>query len=76
MQPYSAGDRIQVDIPDKRDPDHRRLHRESGIVVEVLTDDAVVETGDDRDAVIYRVELDDGERVDLRWRDVRPARKD
>lgn len=39
-------DRVRIDIPDESDPDHR-LHGEHGHVVEVLQDDASVETGDD-----------------------------
>jgi len=29
-------------------------------------------TGDDRDAVLYRVQLEDGTKTDVRWRDLRP----
>jgi len=71
MQHFDKGERVRVDIPDETDPDHR-LHGEHGTVVSVLQDDAGTTTGDERDDVIYRVELADGENIDLRWRDLRP----
>jgi len=71
MPQFIEGDRVRVDIPDETDPDHR-LHGEHGTVVSVLQDDAGTTTGDERDDVIYRVELADGENIDLRWRDLRP----
>jgi hypothetical protein len=69
---FSPGDRIRVDIPDEEDPDFP-LHRNFGQVVEMMRDDAAQETGDLRDSTIYRVELDSGEVIDLRWRDLRPV---
>jgi ribosomal protein L21E len=71
MQHFDKGERVRVDIPDETDPDHR-LHGEHGTVVSILQDDAGTTTGDERDDVIYRVELADGENIDLRWRDLRP----
>lgn len=71
MQHFDKGERVRVDIPDETDPDHR-LHGEHGTVVSVLQDDAGATTGDERDGLIYRVELDDGDTIDLRWRDLRP----
>jgi len=65
------GDRVRVDIPDETDPDHR-YHGEHGEVVNILDDDAGRETGDPRDSLIYRLRLESGETVDLRWRDIRP----
>lgn len=41
-------------------------------MVALLEDDAGHSTGDKRDNVLYRVELTDGEYVDVRWRDLRP----
>lgn len=73
---FSAGDRVRIDIPDLTDPDHSRLHEAQGVVVDIIEDDAGVETGDGRDSVIYRVELDTEETVDVRWRDLRPALED
>ena len=29
-------------------------------------------TGDDRDGILYRVELESGETIDVRWHDLRP----
>lgn len=40
------------------------------VVVEVIQDDAGANTGDERDSVVYRVEVD-GEQYDFRWRDLR-----
>jgi hypothetical protein len=65
------GDQVRVDIPDEADPDYR-YHGEHGEVVEILDDDAGRETGDSLDSQIYRLRLESGETVDLRWRDIRP----
>ncbi|MFC7164544.1 hypothetical protein [Halospeciosus flavus] len=72
MQRFSEGDRVRIDIPDESDPDHERLHGEHGVIRDVLSDDAYLETGDERDQLLYRIELDGGESVDVRWRDLRP----
>lgn len=68
MNGVREGDRIRVDIPDEGDPDHDR----QGMIVDTVRDDAATETGEPRDATIYRVEFDDGSRADFRWRDIRP----
>lgn len=73
MTDYTSGDRVRIDIPDKQDPDHDRYHRQTRTIVKVLTDDAGQTTGDERDSTLYRVKLDDGDTVDVRWRDLRPA---
>ncbi|GAB7095246.1 hypothetical protein JCM30237_23990 [Halolamina litorea] len=72
MKPQE-GDRVRIDIPDKTDPDHERYHGRQGTIIEVLQDDAGESTGDERDSILYRVELDDGRVADFRWRDLRPA---
>ena len=72
MQRFSKGDRVRVDIPDEKDPDHEQYHGVHGHVVTVLTDDAEAVTGDERDDRLYRVSLNTGETVDFRWRDLRP----
>lgn len=72
MERYVKGDRVRVDIPDETDPDHERYHGEEGTIVDVRSDNAGSVTGDERDSTLYRVELDSGETVDLRWRDLRP----
>jgi len=72
----NEGDRVRVDIPDESDLDHERLHGRHGRVMDVLEDDAGEETGDPRDSQLYRIRLDDGSEVDLRWRDLRPPIKD
>jgi ribosomal protein L21E len=73
---FKPGDRVRIDIPDEADPDHERYHGREGTVMELLADDASEETGDSRDATIYRVELGDGLTVDMRWRDLRPPLTD
>lgn len=72
-QCFTEGDHVRVDIPDESDPDHDRLHGREGVVVEVIRDDAGEETGDARDSVLFRVELADDDRVDMRWRDLRSS---
>lgn len=72
MERFSEGDRVRVDIPDETDPDYELYHGRHGEVIELLDDDASEFTGDDRDSVIYRIQLDNGESVDFRWRDLRP----
>ena len=37
-----------------------------------LEDDAGEVTGDIRDTVLYRVRLEDGTEIDVRWRNLRP----
>lgn len=73
MRRFEVSDRVRVDIPDTSDPDHDRLHGRFGVVLEVAEDDAGHETGDPRDAHLFRVEMENGETVQLRWRDLRPA---
>jgi len=73
VQPLNLGDDIRIDIPDTSDPDFDRYHGQTGEIIEVLEDSAGIETGDERDSTIYRVELEDGERADFRWRDIRPV---
>ena len=72
MSQFGIGDRVRIDIPDERDPDHERLHGKHGVLVGIISDDAGEISGDGRDSKIYRIELDSGEEVDLRWRDLRP----
>lgn len=72
MNGFTTGDRVRVDIPDTTDPDHERFHGLHGTIVDVLEDEVGEVTGDDRDATIYRVELENEETADFRWRDLRP----
>jgi len=69
---FEEGDRVRIDIPDETDLDYDRLHGRYGEIIAILADDAGAVTGDDRDAVLYRVQLDDGTKTDVRWRDLRP----
>lgn len=70
---FDTGDRVRIDIPDETDPDYDRLHGCRGTVVNIISDDAGAVTDDEREGYLFRVELDDGETVDVRWRDLRPA---
>lgn len=69
---FEVGERVRIDIPDKADLDHDRLHGRRGEIIAVLEDDVATITGDDRDTVLYRVKLEDGTETDVRWRDLRP----
>lgn len=71
----AEGDRVRIDIPDETDPDHH-LHGEHGRVVKTIDGDASAATGDERDSTLYRISTDDGETVDVRWRDLRPPLND
>ncbi len=72
MRRFSLGDRVRIDIPDETDPDHQ-WHGEHGLVIDIIEDDAGLETGDERDSVIYRIGLEDHDiTIDARWRDIRP----
>ena len=62
MEP-AVGDYVRVDIPDETDHDHETYHSLEGTVVERLQDDAAVHSGDDRDAVLYRVDLETVEQA-------------
>ena len=69
---FNVGDCVRIDIPDETDPDHDRLHARQGEIIVILEDDAGEITGDARDTVLYRVQLEDGTQTDVRWRDLRP----
>ncbi|WP_323677687.1 hypothetical protein [Halorubellus sp. PRR65] len=71
MEAYSSGDRVRLDIPDETDPDHA-YHGKHGEIIELLEDDAGLETGDKADGIIYRVRLDDDTVLDFRAHDLRP----
>lgn len=72
MAKFTEGDRVRVDLPDETDPDHDLYHGVHGTVVDVLKDDADAVTGDAQAGSIFRVELENGETADFRWRDLRP----
>ena len=71
VQRVSEGDRVRIDIPDETDFDHQQYHGIHGTVVKTFEDDADIVVDDDRQDVIYRIELDTGEIADFRWRDIR-----
>jgi len=73
MRRFDTGDPVRIDIPDETDPDYEQLHGRRGTVIEIISDDAGAVTGDEREGYIFCVDLDDGETVDVRWRDLRPV---
>lgn len=73
MTAFEVRDLVRVDIPDQTDPDFDRYHGQTGRISEIIEDDAGMETADERDSFIYRVELDNGLQADFRWRDLRPV---
>lgn len=73
MRRFEVGERVRVDILDEDDPDHERLHRKHGTIVEMFEDDAGQETRDPRDSYLFSVEIDGGVVEHLRWGDLRPA---
>ena len=73
MSGFEVGDRVRLNIPDQSDPDFAQLHGQTGEIKESMDDDAGLSTGDERDSILYRVELDSGNTVDVRWRDIRPC---
>lgn len=73
MPQLDTGDLVRVDIPDETDPDFERYHGRHGEIVDILEDDADRETGDSRDSALFRVQLDSGDTMDFRWRDLRPT---
>lgn len=66
MQEFDEGDRVLIDIPDKDDPDHEIYHDEHGTVIGVIKDDAGTETGDKRDSILFRVQLESRTVSDFR----------
>ena len=47
MRRFNTDDAVRIDILDETDPNHDRLHRCRGTVVEVISDDAGAVTGDE-----------------------------
>lgn len=72
MRRLDVGDRVRIDIPEESDLDHESYHGRHGTVAATIDDDVGMVTGDERDSMLYRVELDSGETADFRWRDLRP----
>lgn len=72
MRRFDTGDSVRIDIPDETDPDYERFHGRQGTVIKIIPDDAGAVTGDEREGYLFRVDLNDGKTVDVRWRDLRP----
>lgn len=56
---------MRVNIPDETDPDYHH-HGKHGTVIETVSDDGDAVTGDAREGLIFRVELESGETADFR----------
>ena len=72
MPEFAEGDRVRIDIPDETDPAHEAYHDVHGRVTAILSDDVGEVTGETGDSRLYRIELETGEMMDFRRRDVRP----
>lgn len=72
MPQLHEGDRVRIDIPNESDPDFEEYHGRPGTITSILNDDANLESGDSRDRYLYRIALEDGGTIDMRWRDLRP----
>ena len=72
MSQYDVGDRVRIDIPDETDPDHEQYHSEHGQISDILEDEAGSFTGEEQDSIIYRIQLDNGDNIDVRHRAIRP----
>ena len=72
MSQYDVGERVRIDIPDESDPDHEQYHGEHGQIADILEDEAGSLTGDELDSLIYQIQLDNGDNIDVRHRAIRP----
>lgn len=75
MEWIKQGDIVRVDIPDETDPNHEEYHGRHGTIVDTLTDVDDVVTGRETNGMVFRVEFENGEQVDLRSQDLRPPFK-
>ena len=66
---YSEGERVRVQLG-KDDYDYERYHGRTGVITSVSEDDLSGLTGDERDDDHYKVEFDDGDTMQFRWRDL------
>jgi len=72
MPEYNSGDRVRIDIPDETDPNHDQYHGEHGTIVDLLEDDDDTLSGERHESIIYRIQLNGGEKIDVRQHVVRP----
>jgi len=72
MPEYHVGNRVRIDIPDETNLNHDQYHGEHGQIVEILEDEADTRTVDQRDSIIYQIQLSDGEKIDVRHHAIRP----
>ena len=72
MSQYDVGNRVRIDIPDETDPDHEQYHGKHGRIADILEDEAGSLTGDEQDSLIYQIQLDNGDNIDVLYRAIRP----
>lgn len=72
MPEYHAGNRVRIDIPDATNRNHDQYHGKHGQIVEILKDESDTLTVDQRDSIIYQIQLSDGEKIDVRHHAIRP----
>jgi len=72
MSQYDVGERVRIDIPDETDPDNEQYHGEHGQIADILEDEAGSLTGDEQDSLIYQIQLDNGDNIDVLYRAIRP----
>lgn len=72
MPDYDVGDRVRIDIPNETNPNHDQYHEEHGTIVDILEDDSDAFSGDEQESSIYRIQLDAGEKLDVRHLVIRP----
>ena len=72
MNSFELGDRVRIDIPDEKDPDHRSYHGKHGEIIAVIPDDGDEIIDAEEASKLYRVDLDSGDTFDARAWDLRP----
>ena len=72
MSECDVGERVRIDVPDETDPYHEQYHGKHGQIADILEDEAGSLTGDEQDSLIYQLQLDNGDNIDIRHRAIRP----
>lgn len=63
---YIEKDRAKVEVLNKIDLNHGKIHTEHKTTTETIEDDAGEVTGDNRDSRFLRIKFEDGETLNLR----------
>ena len=72
MPEFSTGDTVRIDIPDETDPDHDQYHGEHGQIIDVVKGEITTITGEQIEETRYRIQLSDGEELELPAHAIRP----